>query len=226
MAAPRQLLVGLGNPGTQYARNRHNIGFMAVERIATRYGIGPFRARFRGEVAAGEIAGCPVLLLRPLTFMNESGRSVREAAQFHKLAVGDVIVFHDELDLAAGKLRVKRGGGAAGHNGLRSIDTHLGADYWRVRLGIGHPGDRNRVLGHVLNDFSSADQAWLDPLLDEVAAQLPLMLSGDAAAFASKVAVALSPPRPKPPRKGASGDDDGEKAKSVGKAVTPAKNNH
>jgi PTH1 family peptidyl-tRNA hydrolase len=200
VASERVLVAGLGNPGPKYAGNRHNIGFMAVDAIIRRHGFGAFRARFHGEIAAGRLAGRDVVALKPATFMNESGRSVAEAARFYKIPLADVFVFHDELDLAAGKVRVKRGGGAAGHNGLRSIDAHLGTDYWRVRLGIGRPGDKRRVLGHVLDDFDAADRQWLDPVLAAVAEQAPLLVAGDAAAFASKVALALNPPRPKPER--------------------------
>ena len=198
VASERVLLAGLGNPGPKYAGNRHNIGFMAVDAIIRRHGFGAFRARFHGEIAAGRLAGRDVLALKPATFMNQSGRSVAEAARFYKVSLAGLFVFHDELDLAAGKVRVKRGGGAAGHNGLRSIDAHLGADYWRVRLGIGRPDDKRGVLDHVLDDFDEADRSWLDPILAAVAEQAPLLVAGDAAAFASKVALALNPPRPKP----------------------------
>jgi PTH1 family peptidyl-tRNA hydrolase len=196
----RVLLAGLGNPGPKYAQNRHNIGFMALDAIIRRHGFGACRARFHGEIAAGRIAGREALALKPLTYMNECGRSVSAAARFYKIAPIDVFVFHDELDLPVGKVRVKRGGGAAGHNGLRSIDALFGNDYWRVRLGIGHPGDKRRVLGHVLDDFDEADRRWLDPLLAAIAEHAPLLVAGDAAAFASKVALALNPPRPKPPQ--------------------------
>jgi PTH1 family peptidyl-tRNA hydrolase len=200
MDSERVLLAGLGNPGAKYASNRHNIGFMAVDAIARRFGFGLFRTRFHGEIAAGRIAGRDALALKPLTYMNESGRSVAAAVRFYKVPLADLFVFHDELDLPAGKVRVKRGGGTAGHNGLRSIDAYLGSDYWRVRLGIGHPGDRRRVLSHVLDDFDAADRQWLEPLLDAVAEHVPLLIKGDAAAFASKVALALNPPRPTPER--------------------------
>jgi PTH1 family peptidyl-tRNA hydrolase len=200
VASELVLLAGLGNPGPKYAGNRHNIGFMAVDAIIRRFGFGALRTRFHGEIAAGRIAGRDALALKPLTYMNESGRSVAEAVRFYKVALADLFVFHDELDLAAGKVRVKLGGGPAGHNGLRSIDAHLGTEYWRVRLGIGHPGDKRRVLGHVLDDFDGADRQWLDPVLDAVAEHVSLLIEGDAAAFASKVALVLNPPRPKPER--------------------------
>ena len=198
MTSERVLLAGLGNPGPKYAGNRHNIGFMALDAIIRRYRFAVGPARFHGAIATGRIAGREALALKPLTYMNESGRAVGAAARFYKIAPADVFVFHDELDLAAGKVRVKQGGGAAGHNGLRSIDALFGNDYWRVRLGIGHPGDSRRVLGHVLDDFEEADRQWLDPLLQAVAEHTPLLVAGDASAFASKVALALNPPRPKP----------------------------
>ncbi len=197
---PLVLLVGLGNPGPAYARNRHNIGFMALDAVVRRHGFGPFRSRFRGEAAEGTLAGRRVLALKPMTYMNESGRAVAEAVRFHKLPLADVVVFHDELDLAEGRLRVKRGGGHAGHNGLRSIHTHIGPDYRRVRLGIGHPGDKARVVGHVLKDFAKADERWLGPLLDAVAEHAPLLVAGDDAGFMSKVALATALPRARPPQ--------------------------
>lgn len=188
------LLVGLGNPGSEYARHRHNIGFMAVERIVARHGFGPARSRFMGQVNEGVLAGEKALALRPMTFMNESGRAVAEAARFYKLTPADIVVLHDELDLAPGKLRVKRGGGVAGHNGLRSIARFIGPDFRRVRLGIGHPGHKDVVLRHVLHDFAKADQAWLEPLLDAVADAAPLLAAGDDAGFATRVALLLNPP--------------------------------
>ena len=192
------LVVGLGNPGAEYARNRHNIGFMAADEIVRRHGFSPWRSRFQGQAAEGNIGGRKVLVLKPMTYMNESGRSVGEALRFHKIALSDVVVLHDELDLAAGRIRVKVGGGHAGHNGLRSIQAHAGADFKRVRMGIGHPGDKARVTGHVLGDFAKADQAWLDPLLDAVADHIDLLLDGRDSDFMSKVAMAA--PAPKPPR--------------------------
>ncbi len=185
-----QLWVGLGNPEPGMARQRHNVGFMALDRIASRHGFSPWRARFRGLVAEGLVAGERVIALKPLTYMNNSGESVQIAASFYKLAPEAVVAFHDELDLAPGKVRVKRGGGAAGHNGLRSMDRMLGSpEYWRVRLGIGHPGDKDRVLGYVLGDFSKQDQVWLPGLLDAVAEAVPLLAELKAEAFMSKVAL-------------------------------------
>jgi PTH1 family peptidyl-tRNA hydrolase len=197
VSGERVLLVGLGNPGTGYAAHRHNVGFMAVDAIAGRERLVWRRSRFHGEVAAGSLGGREALLLKPATFMNESGRSVAAAARFYKVPAEDVFVFHDELDLPSGRLRVKRGGGAAGHNGLRSIDALFGNGYWRVRLGIGHPGDKRHVLGHVLRDFDETDRQWLDPLLAAIAEHAALLVAGDPAAFASRVALALAPPKPR-----------------------------
>ena len=173
------LWVGLGNPEPGMARNRHNIGFMAIDAIAHRHGFSPWRQRFKGLVAEGNLGGQKVLALKPLTYMNLSGEAVQAAAAFFKIAPADITAWHDELDLLPGKLRVKKGGGAAGHNGLRSMDRQLGApDYWRVRLGIGHPGHKDRVTGHVLGDFAKVDQAWLSALLDAIADAAPLLAQG------------------------------------------------
>ncbi|PWC86622.1 peptidyl-tRNA hydrolase [Azospirillum sp. TSH100] len=184
------LLVGLGNPGNEYARNRHNIGFMAVETIAQRHRFTPWKKRFQGQTAEGTVAGDKVLALEPATFMNLSGQSVVAALQFFKLKPENVVVIHDELDLPPGKIRVKKGGGHGGHNGLRSIDAHIGKDYWRVRLGIGHPGNKDLVSGYVLHDFAKADQSWIDPLLDAVSDNLPLIVDGQPELFMNKVTVA------------------------------------
>ena len=183
-----KLLVGLGNPGAKYARHRHNVGFMAVEAIAEAHGFGAWRARFQGRAAEGRIANVACLALLPETFMNESGRSVGAAMRFYKLGPEDVIVFHDELDLAPGKMRCKLGGGNAGHNGLRSISAHIGNDYVRVRIGIGHPGRKDMVHRYVLHDFAKADRDWLEPLLDAIAREADRLVTGDLAAFASAVA--------------------------------------
>jgi len=183
-----KLFVGLGNPGDKYARNRHNVGFMAVERIAAAHGFSPWRRKFQGEVAEGTIAGERVLLLKPMTYMNESGRSVGEAARFLKIDLADIVVFHDELDLQPGKVRVKTGGGNAGHNGLKSITAHVGNDYVRVRIGIGHPGSKDAVVRYVLNDFAKADYEWLDPLLDAIASAAAHLASGDLDRFQNDVA--------------------------------------
>ena len=191
------LVVGLGNPGPEYARNRHNIGFMAVDAIHARHRFGPWRAKFQGEIADGAVDGDKALLLKPMTYMNASGRAVGQAMQFYKLKPEDVVVFHDELDLAAGKVRVKTGGGAAGHNGIRDIAAHVGPEFRRVRLGIGHPGEKDRVLSHVLKDFAKDDREWLDPLLDAIGEAFPLLATGADSKFMSKVSLAVRPPSEK-----------------------------
>lgn len=193
------LLVGLGNPGARYAGNRHNIGFMAADLIVRRHGFSPWRKRFQGEAAEGALAGERTLALKPQTFMNESGRAVGEAMNFFKLTPDDVVVLYDEIDLAPGKVKVKKGGGAAGHNGIRSIDAHIGPDFWRVRLGVGHPGDKARVHGHVLSDFSKADAAWLEKLLEAVSDAAPLLVQKDDNKFMTKVALLTQPPPEKKP---------------------------
>jgi len=181
------LFVGLGNPGRQYQRNRHNIGFMAVEEIARQHGFAPFRSRFQGRVSEGRIGNERAILLTPETYMNESGRSVQEAARFYKIELADIVVLHDELDLAPGKCRIKIGGGAAGHNGLRSIDAHMGQNYKRIRLGIGHPGDKAMVHSYVLNDFGKSEEGWVSTLCDAVARNVALIAKGDDASFQNKV---------------------------------------
>ena len=196
-----QLFVGLGNPGATYARNRHNIGFMAVDRIAEDHGFPPFRAKFQGEVTEGRLGGEKVILLKPATYMNRSGQSVGEAMRFYKLAPEDVTVFHDELDLAPGKVRVKQGGGHAGHNGLRSIHAHIGEAYRRVRLGIGHPGRKELVTGYVLHDFGKADAEWLDDVLRGVADGAPDLAAGDQSRFQNAVAARAAPARTEAPAK-------------------------
>jgi PTH1 family peptidyl-tRNA hydrolase len=189
-----RLIVGLGNPGTRHARNRHNIGFMAADAIARRHGLPPFRNRFKGEVTEGTIAGERRLLLKPQTFMNLSGESVAAAARFFKLTPAEIVVIHDELDLRPGKVRVKRGGGSAGHNGLRSIDALLGPEYWRVRIGIGHPGLKDLVLPYVLQNFPAEEMSlWVTPLVDAVAETVGLLLSGMPDAFMSEVARLMPP---------------------------------
>ncbi len=185
-----KLFVGLGNPGDKYAGNRHNIGFMALERIAEHYRFGPWKRKFQALCADGEIAGEKVLLLKPETYMNDSGRAVGDVARFLKVDRGDIAVFHDELDLTPGKVKVKVGGGNAGHNGLRSITAHLGNDYKRVRLGIGHPGVKDAVVHYVLADFAKADRIWLGPLLDAVAGAAGRLAAGDDLRFLSDVAKA------------------------------------
>ncbi|NBC32237.1 MAG: aminoacyl-tRNA hydrolase [Alphaproteobacteria bacterium] len=187
------LLVGLGNPGPRYAYHRHNIGFMALDDIVERHRFAPFRSKFRGQLADGELAGVRTLAFKPMTFMNESGRAVGEAVRFFKLEPGQVTVIHDDLDLAPGRCRVKRGGGAGGHNGLRSLDSQIGKEYWRVRLGIGHPGDKTLVHNYVLHDFGSDEEAWLDPLLEAVARAIPLLVEGTPDKFMTKVALETRP---------------------------------
>ena len=186
-----RLFVGLGNPGAKYAHNRHNIGFMAVEAIARRHGFAPWRRRFQGETAEGTLDHERVVLLRPATFMNESGRAVQEALNFFKLGVDDVVVFQDELELPPAKLRVKIGGGIAGHNGLRSISAHIGNDYRRVRLGIGHPGVKELVHHHVLSDFAKADDGLVTALCEAVADNAGLLATGHDSTFQNKVHLAL-----------------------------------
>jgi PTH1 family peptidyl-tRNA hydrolase len=195
------LLVGLGNPGPKYQGNRHNIGFMAVDAIVRRHGFSPWRKRFQGEVCEGVLAGEKVLALKPMTYMNESGRSVGEAMRFYGIDPSRVIVLYDELDLEAGKVRVKLGGGAAGHNGIRSMIAHAGPHFVRVRLGIGHPGDKSLVQPHVLSDFAKADKAWLSALLDAVADNIDLLVKGEEGSFQNRVHLALNPPPEKPPKK-------------------------
>ncbi len=189
------LFVGLGNPGAKYAGNRHNIGFMAVERIAADHGFGPWKRGFKGLVSEGRLGGVRVLLLKPETFMNLSGEAVQAAMAFHKISLAQVMVFHDELDLAPGKMRLKQGGGHAGHNGLRSIHAHIGEAYGRVRLGIGHPGHKDAVAAYVLHDFAKADQAWLDDLLRGLSDGAPYLVAGDGAKFSNAVALRVAPPR-------------------------------
>lgn len=195
------LLVGLGNPGDKYARHRHNVGFMAVDAIADANGFGPARSKFQGEIRDGSIGGAKALILKPQTYMNDSGRSVGEAARFYKIEPADVIVFYDELDLAPGKLKVKTGGGAAGHNGIRSIDSHIGNGFRRVRIGIGHPGDKSRVTGHVLGDFAKADQDWLTPLLGAMASEAGFLADPNENRFTTAVAQKLAPARKPAPGK-------------------------
>ena len=186
-----RLFVGLGNPGAKYANNRHNIGFMAVDEIARHHGFATWRRRFQGETAEGAIDRERVVLLRPATFMNESGRAVQEAANFFKLASGEITVFQDELELPPAKVRVKVGGGIAGHNGLRSISSHIGNDYRRVRLGIGHPGVKELVHHHVLSDFAKADDAWVTALCEAVADNAGLLATGHDSTFQNKVHLAM-----------------------------------
>jgi len=185
------VFVGLGNPGSQYAANRHNVGFMAVDAIARRHSFSPWSKKFQGLVCEGMLGGEKVMLLKPQTFMNLSGQSVGEALRFYKLPVGTVTVFYDEIDLAAGKLRVKTGGGSGGHNGIRSLDQHIGNPYRRVRIGVGHPGVKEMVHGHVLGDFDKADREWLDVLLGTIADDAAMLIAGDENGFMNRVTIAL-----------------------------------
>jgi PTH1 family peptidyl-tRNA hydrolase len=186
------LFVGLGNPGERYVGNRHNVGFMAVQAIAKRHGIAPWRRRFQGVAVEGTIGAEKVLLLLPGTFMNESGRAVAEAAHFYKLEAGSIVVFHDEAELPPGKVRLKIGGGNAGHNGLRSISEHIGNDYRRVRLGVGHPGDKDMMESYVLQDFAKSERPWVEALCDIVADNAALLIEGKDSTFQNKVHLAMS----------------------------------
>jgi len=190
-----KLLVGLGNPGAKYARNRHNIGFMALDEIATDYGFSPWKSKFQAQLCEGNLGGVKVILLKPQTFMNLSGQAVGEAMRFYKLTSEDITVLHDELDLAPGKCRVKQGGGHAGHNGLRSLHSHIGADYGRVRLGVGHPGHKDAVAGYVLRDFPKADEAWLDDLLRGISDGAAALVARDGGKFMNAVSLRVAPPR-------------------------------
>lgn len=187
-----RLLVGLGNPGPKYAKNRHNIGFLALDEIARVHRASPFRRRFQGEAAEVNLGPERAILLKPLTYMNESGRAVGEAQRFYKIALADVIVFHDELDLAPGKLRMKLGGGNAGHNGLRSITAHCGNEYRRARLGIGHPGDKAQVHAYVLNDFAKSEEPWVEDLCRAIADDAALVAAGEDARFQNKIHLSMA----------------------------------
>lgn len=188
-----RLFVGLGNPGAKYAHNRHNVGFMALERIASDHGFGPWRGKFQGSISEGRLGAEKVILLKPETFMNLSGQSVGEAMRFYKLTPADITVFHDELDLAPRKIRVKQGGGHAGHNGLRSLHQHIGDDYQRVRIGIGHPGHKDRVSGYVLHDFARSDAEWLDDLLRGICDGAVHLAEGDSGKFLNAIGLRMQP---------------------------------
>jgi PTH1 family peptidyl-tRNA hydrolase len=203
-----RMIVGLGNPGDKYAGHRHNIGFMAVDEIFRRHSFSPWRKKFKAEIADGEICGEKVLLIKPQTFMNLSGESVGEAMRFYKLGLDEITVLYDELDLAPGKVRIKIGGGSGGHNGIKSIDAHCGKDYRRIRLGIGHPGSKERVTSHVLGDFAKVDREWLEPMLTTIADEACLLAKGDDAGIMNKIALALGdksaatkPAKPEPKAK-------------------------
>ena len=189
-----QLFIGLGNPDAKYAKNRHNIGFMVMDALAEAYSFDPFKSKYHGLLGEGRIGSEKVLLLKPQTFMNKSGISVSEAVNFYKLDGSQIVVFYDELDLPPGKLRMRRGGGFAGHNGLKSINAHMGADFRRARLGIGHPGDKAKVNGHVLGDFAKADAEWLADFLKALCDHAPLLTAGDDATYQTRVVEAMKPP--------------------------------
>ncbi len=193
-----RLLVGLGNPGKDYRLNRHNIGFMALDIIAGRYNLAPWRSRFQAEVSEG-IVGDRIIALKPTTYMNRSGQAVGEATRFYKIAPENVIVIYDEIELAPGKVKVKLGGGSAGHNGIKSLDEHIGKNYWRVRLGVGRPETKEQVTNHVLDNFAKGDTVWLGPLLDAVAEAAPLIVAGSENKFMTKIALMTKPPAEKGP---------------------------
>jgi PTH1 family peptidyl-tRNA hydrolase len=188
------LLVGLGNPGPKFARHRHNVGFRAADVVHARQRFGPWKKSFSSEIAEADIAGERVYLMKPQTYMNDSGRAVAEVARFYKIDPGSIVVMYDELDLPPGKTRVKTGGGTAGHNGIRSVAAAIGTDFRRLRIGIGHPGNRTLVHGYVLHDFAKADEKWLEPLLDAVADNVSLLAKGDDATFANRLHAAVNPP--------------------------------
>ncbi|KAB2872367.1 MAG: aminoacyl-tRNA hydrolase [Bauldia sp.] len=220
------LIAGLGNPGPKYENNRHNVGFMAADAIARRHSFSPWSKKFQGLIAEGRIGGEKVLLLKPQTFMNLSGQSVGEAMRFHKLTPSELIVLYDELDLAPAKVRVKTGGGAGGHNGIRSIDAHCGKEYRRVRIGIGHPGIKEMVTHHVLGDFAKADRDWVEPLVDAIADHVGYLVAGDDNGFMNKVSLAVrgpeaSPAEPKPQKPAPKGQSHIRQARpDKGPAVT------
>lgn len=214
------LFAGLGNPGAKYANNRHNVGFMAADVIARRHSFSPWSRKFQAEIAEGRIGGEKVLLIKPQTFMNLSGQAVGEALRFYKLDAAAVTVFYDEIELPAGKVRVKIGGGSAGHNGIRSLDQHIGNNYRRVRIGVGHPGAKEMVHGHVLGDFSKADQEWLDVLLDSIADSAELIAKGDDNSFMNRITLALRD------KLQPTGPDDTPPAKAPKRPAAPKAQSH
>jgi PTH1 family peptidyl-tRNA hydrolase len=214
------LVVGLGNPGSEYASNRHNIGFMAADELVRRHSFSAWRTKYQAQMADGTIGDDRVLLLKPMTYMNRSGQSVGDACRFYKIPPEKVIVFHDELELAPGKVRVKQGGGHAGHNGLRDIDAHIGKDYWRVRLGIGRPHDKALVHKWVLSDFGKADAVWLEPFLDAVARNTRALLTGDHSGFMNRVTLATQPAKPKGEKGSKKGAEKPPAAEAEGAALS------
>lgn len=194
------LLVGLGNPGDKYTNTRHNVGFMMADEIARHHGFSPWRNKFQGLICDGMVGGEKILLLKPQTFMNRSGQSVSEACRFYKLGTENLIVFHDELDLAAGKLRIKTGGGHGGNNGIRDITAHMDANFKRVRMGVGRPQTKEQVSNHLLSDFAKSDNTWLEPMIDECVRSLPLLLKSEDANYMTRVAERLKPNRPNKPK--------------------------
>ena len=216
-----KLIVGLGNPGGKYARNRHNIGFMALQRIAQDHGFGPWKSKHQGSLSEGRFGADRAVLLKPETFMNNSGQSVQAAMRFYKLSPEDVIVLHDEIDLAPGKVKYKVGGGHAGHNGLRSIHAHIGPDYARVRLGVGHPGRKELVPTYVLRDFAKADEEWLDDVLRGVSDGAPYLVQSDPAKFSNAVALRVAPPRSGTGRKSAGAEANGQQASAPASTPEP-----
>ncbi len=200
------VIAGLGNPGAEYRHHRHNVGFMAADEIARRHAFSPWTRKFQALIAEGRLGGDKALLIKPQTFMNLSGQAVGEALRFYKLGPDRLVVLYDDLDLTPGKVRVKVGGGTGGHNGIRSLDAHVGPDYKRVRIGIGHPGDKARVTGHVLGDFAKADAEWLETLLAAIADTAPMLAAGDDAGFMNKVALAMQPQKADKPAKAPKGE--------------------
>ncbi len=195
------IIAGLGNPGGKYAAHRHNIGFMAADEIVRRHSFGPWKNKFNAEISVGKLNGEKALVVKPQTFMNESGQAVGEILRFYKEDLSNLVVIYDELDLPAAKLRIKTGGGSGGHNGIKSIDAHCGKEYRRMRLGIGHPGAREKVTGHVLGDFAKADRQWLDKLLEAIANNAPLLVTGKDSSFMNKVTLDLSQKKDAPKAK-------------------------
>ena len=216
------LFVGLGNPGAKYARNRHNVGFMAVDAIHRRHGFAPWRRRFQAEIAEGTIGGMKCLLVKPQTFMNKSGQAVGETANFFKLSPAEIVVIHDEVDLPPGKIRMKSGGGVAGHNGLKSIGAAIGDGFRRLRIGVGHPGASDRLAGYVLHDFAKADAAWLEPLLDAIAEHAPLLVEGKDSTFGNRLHEALQPAPRAGPKVNRSNALE-QRAESNSEAAAPAR---